>query len=66
LHLTLEISFASAQHGGKSVGHAGKGLLKDQLAEFSKSFEVPGASQDEITNLLQSYVNRVEAKYEAS
>ena len=66
LHLTLEISFASTQHGGKSVGQAGKGLLKDQLAEFSKSFEVPGASQDEITNLLQSYVNRVEAKYEAS
>ena len=66
LHLTLDISFASAQLNTKSVGQAGRGLLKDQLAEFSKSFEVPGASHEEISNLLESYVTRVEAKYEAS
>lgn len=66
LNLTLEISFVSSQGAVSSVGQAGKGLLKDQLKEFSKSFEVPGASQEEIATLLESYVSRVEAKYEAS
>lgn len=66
LHLTLDISFLSTGHIGNSVGQAGRGLLKDQLAEFSKSFEVPGASREEISSLLESYVTRVEAKYEAS
>ena len=66
LNLTLEITFASQSPLNRSVGQAGKGLLKDQLREFSKSFEVPGASQDEIGSLLESYVTRVEAKYEAS
>jgi exonuclease SbcD len=66
LHLSLDISFASTQSALRSVGQAGRGLLKDQLAEFSKSFEVPGASQEEISVMLESYVTRVEAKYEAS
>ena len=66
LNLTLEISFVSSQGAMRSIGQAGKGLLKDQLKEFSKSFEVPGASQEEISTLLESYVSRVEAKYEAS
>ena len=66
LNLTLDITFASQSPLNRSVGQAGKGLLKDQLREFSKSFEVPGASQDEIGSLLESYVTRVEAKYEAS
>ena len=66
LNLTLDITFASQSPLARSVGQAGKGLLKDQLREFSKGFEVPGASQDEIGSLLESYVTRVEAKYEAS
>ncbi len=66
LNLTLDITFASQSPLNRSVGQAGKGLLKDQLREFSKSFEVPGASQEEIGSLLESYVTRVEAKYEAS
>lgn len=66
LNLTLDITFASQSALPRSVGQAGKGLLKDQLREFSKSFEVPGATQDEIGSLLESYVARVEAKYEAS
>lgn len=66
LHLTLDISFVSTNVASKSIGQAGKGLLKDQLSEFGKMFEVPGASSEEITNLLESYVTRVEAKYEAS
>jgi hypothetical protein len=66
LNLTLDISFLSSQGALRSVGQAGRGLLKDQLKDFSKSFEVPGASQEEISTLLESYVSRVEAKYEAS
>jgi len=66
LHLTLDITFASTSNLSRSVGQAGKGLLKDQLREFSKGFEVPGASQEEIGSLLEAYVARVEAKYEAS
>lgn len=66
LHLTLDITFASSQHSATSVGQAGRGLLKDQLIEFSKSFEVPGASHDEVARLLESYVARVEATHEAS
>jgi hypothetical protein len=66
LNLTLDITFASQSPLARSVGQAGKGLLKDQLREFSKGFEVPGASHDEIGSLLEAYVARVEAKYEAS
>jgi DNA repair exonuclease SbcCD nuclease subunit len=66
LNLTLDISFLSSQGSSGLVGQAGKGLLKDQLKEFSKAFEVPGASQEEISSLLESYVSRVEAKHEAS
>lgn len=66
LNMTLDIAFASSSPTFRSVGQAGKGLLKDQLKEFSKSFEVPGATHDEITAMLESYVSRVEAKYEAS
>ena len=66
LNLTLDISFLSSQGSSHSVGQAGKGLLKDQLKEFSKGFEVPGASQEEISSLLELYVSRVEAKHEAS
>lgn len=66
LNLNLDITFASTTPHARAVGQAGKGLLKDQLREFSKSFEVPGASHEEIGSLLESYVARVEAKYEAS
>jgi DNA repair exonuclease SbcCD nuclease subunit len=66
LNLNLDITFASTTPHARSVGQAGKGLLKDQLREFSTSFEVPGASHEEIGSLLESYVARVEAKYEAS
>jgi hypothetical protein len=66
LNLSLDISFVSSQGALSSVGQPGRGLLKDQLKDFSKSFDVPGASQEEISTLLEAYVSRVEAKYEAS
>ena len=66
LNLSLDISFVSSQGALSSVGQPGRGLLKDQLKDFSNSFDVPGASQEEISTLLESYVSRVEAKYEAS
>jgi hypothetical protein len=66
LNLSLDISFVSSQGALSSAGQPGRGLLKDQLKDFSKSFDVPGASQEEISTLLESYVSRVEAKYEAS
>jgi DNA repair exonuclease SbcCD nuclease subunit len=66
LHLAFEITFAAASPAARLTTHPGKGLLKDQLREFSAGFEVPGASKEELADLLDSYVSRVEASHEAS
>ena len=66
LNLTLDISFVSTTSDAKTVAQPGRGLLKDQLAEFSREWEVPGVTRDEMASLLESYVARVEAKHEAS
>jgi exonuclease SbcD len=66
LHLTLDITFASIAADVKSVGQPGKGHLRDQLIEFSKSWEVPGVPQDEIAEVLGRYLTKVEASHEAS
>lgn len=66
LNLTLDISFVSNYKESSTVSKPGKGLLKDQLLEFSKSAEVPGVSHEEISAILGGYISRVEAKYEAS
>jgi hypothetical protein len=36
------------------------------LLEFSKAWEVPGVSPQEIATTLESYVAQVEAKYEVA
>lgn len=66
LHLTLDITFVSTVADVKSVGQPGKGRLRDQLIEFSKSWEVPGVPQEEIAEVLGRYLTKVEASYEAS
>jgi exonuclease SbcD len=66
LHLTLDITFVSTVADVKSVGQPGKGHLRDQLIEFSKSWEVPGVPQEEIAEVLGRYLTKVEASYEAS
>ena len=48
------------------LNQAGKGVLKDQLIEFSKSWEVPGVEQSELAEVLSGYLAKVEAKHEAS
>lgn len=66
LNLTLDIAFSTTSSDARTSAQPGRGLLKDQLAEFSREWEVPGVSRDEMASLLESYVARVEAKHEAS
>jgi exonuclease SbcD len=66
LHLTLDISFTSTAGDVKSMSKPGQGLLRDQLVEFSKTWEVPGVSQEEIADVLGRYLSKVEATHEAS
>ena len=66
LNLTLDIVFSTVRPDLERLGKPGKGLLKEQLIEFSKSCAVPGVSSDEISEVLGSYLSKVEAKYEAS
>jgi DNA repair exonuclease SbcCD nuclease subunit len=66
LHLTLDITFVSIAADVKSVGQPGKGLLKNQLIDFSKSWDVPGVAQEEIAQVLEQYLTKVEASHEAS
>jgi exonuclease SbcD len=66
LNFTLDIAFVSTTSDARTAAQPGRGLLKDQLAEFSREWEVPGVSRDEMASLLESYVARVEAKHEAS
>jgi DNA repair exonuclease SbcCD nuclease subunit len=66
LHMTLDISFAATTGELQAVSKPGKGLLKDQLIEFSKTWEAPGITQQEISEMLERYLAKVEASYEAS
>jgi DNA repair exonuclease SbcCD nuclease subunit len=66
LHMTLDISFAATSGELQAVSKPGKGLLKDQLTEFSKTWEAPGITQQEISEMLEGYLAKVEASYEAS
>jgi hypothetical protein len=64
--MTLDISFAATSGELQAVSKPGKGLLKDQLTEFSKTWEAPGITQQEISEMLEGYLAKVEASYEAS
>jgi DNA repair exonuclease SbcCD nuclease subunit len=66
LHLTLDITFTSTVYDGQVSSKPGQGLLRDQLVEFSRTWEVPGVSHDEIADMLQRYLLKVEASHEAS
>lgn len=66
LNLTLDIMFMSNTTEIQSLAQPGKGLLKEQLVEFSKSWEVPGVSHSEIADVLTKYLGQVEASHEAS
>jgi exonuclease SbcD len=66
LNLTIDISFSATQTETANLNKPGVGLLKDQLLEFSKAWEVPGVSPQEIATTLESYVAQVEAKYEVA
>jgi len=66
LHLTLDISFTSTAGDVKNMNKPGQGLLRDQLIDFSKTWEVPGVSQEEIADVLGRYLSKVEATHEAS
>jgi len=66
LNLTLDISFASNTVSTGALKAPGRGVLKEELLEFSKSSEVPGISQDEVAQTLSTYLSKVEASYEAS
>jgi hypothetical protein len=66
LNLTLDITFSSFSPDVQALQQPGKGLLKDQLIDFSKGWEVPGVSQEELADVLSGYLAKVEAKHEAS
>lgn len=66
LHLTLDISFASTSVETSTLHKPGKGLLRDQLVDFSKTWEIPGVTHQEISEMLSTYLSKVEATYEAS
>lgn len=66
LNLTLDITFVALVADARSVGQPGRGLLREQLIEFSKSWEVPGITQEEIAEVLGHYLAKVEAAHEAS
>jgi len=66
LNLTLDIAFeATAINAGK-LKTPGRGVLKEELIEFSKGGTVPGISNDEIAQTLGAYLAKVEAAHEAS
>lgn len=66
LNLTLDITFSSFQPELQKMKQAGRGLLKDQLIEFSKEWSVPGVGSEEISEVLSGYLAKIEAKHEAS
>jgi exonuclease SbcD len=66
LHMTIDISFIATTGDFHVVSKPGKGLLRDQLVDFSKSWEAPGITQQDISEMLERYLAKVEASYEAS
>ena len=66
LHLTLDVTFITVHGDVKAIAQPGRGLLRDQLLEFSKTWEAPGIATDDIAEVLSSYLSKVEASYEAS
>jgi exonuclease SbcD len=66
LHLTLDITFMTTAGDVQSMGRPGAGLLKDQLVEFSKTWEAPGIANRELSEVLERYLTKVEASHEAS
>jgi exonuclease SbcD len=66
LHLTLDITFVSATGDVQAMGRPGTGLLKDQLVEFSKTWDAPGITHQELSEVLERYLTKVEASHEAS
>ena len=66
LHLTIDIVFYSAEGDSQAISKPGKGLLRDQIIDFSKSWEAPGITQQEIADMLGTYLSKMEAKHEAT
>lgn len=66
LHFTLDLSFATTSSLSQSALQPGKGLLRDQLVEYSRSTQVPGITPEEIAGVLESYLAKLEAEHEAS
>jgi len=66
LNLTLDITFSAATPDLQQLHQPGRGVLKDQLVEFSRSWEIPGVSQEEVAKVLTDYLAKAEAKHEAS
>lgn len=66
LNLTLDITFSTVRPDVEKLAQPGRGVLKEQLLEFSKSWEIPGVTHDEVSQVLSGYLARVEAKHEAS
>jgi hypothetical protein len=66
LHFTLDLSFAVSATASQSVLQPGKGLLRDQLVDYSKSNQVPGIPAEEIAGVLEAYLAKLEAEHEAS
>jgi exonuclease SbcD len=66
LHITLDITFVSTTGDLQAMGKPGKGLLRDQLVDFSKSWEAPGITKQELAEMLERYLAKVEASHEAS
>ncbi len=66
LNLTLDITFSAHRPEVEGLQQPGKGLLKDQLIEFSKGWDAPGVSTEELSEVLAGYLAKLEAKHEAS
>jgi hypothetical protein len=66
LHLTLDVTFVSTRGDVTAVAQPGRGLLRDQLLDFSKTWEAPGITSDDIGEVLSAYLSKIEASYEAS
>lgn len=66
LHFSIDITFASSSPATSAVSRPGKGMLRDELATFCSTWQVPGVTHEELSNMLLSYVGKIEAKYEAS
>jgi exonuclease SbcD len=66
LNFTLDISFATASNPTQAALQPGKGRLRDQLLDFSRTSEVPGIAPEELAGVLESYLSKMEAEHEAS